>query len=75
MGQPKASFKLRLSDTDSLQIVFWETKKDPNAEVIVAEIQRRVENSWENVGRIAVYRSPEGVLSKLPDRPPPQTQP
>lgn len=68
--QPKASFKLRLNDTDSLRIVFWATKKDLNAEVIVAEIQRRSESSWESVGKIAVYRSPEGELSQLPNHPP-----
>ncbi len=69
LGRPKASFRIRLNETDNLQITFWPTKNDPNAEVIVASIQRRQGDSWENVGRIAVYRSPEGDLRQLPDRP------
>ncbi len=66
--QPKASFRIRLSETDNLQLAIWSGKKDPDSEVIVATIQRRQKNGWKRIGRIAVYRSSDGTFSQLPER-------
>jgi len=68
LSRPKANFRIRLNEKDNLSLTFWATKNDPTAEVVVAEIRRRQEDNWESVGRIAVYRSPEGEYSKLPER-------
>lgn len=46
----------------------WQGKSDPTAEVIVVQIRRRTGDKWETVGRLAVYRTAEGVYSKLPER-------
>lgn len=67
---PKASFRIRLNETDNLQLAIWSGKKDPDAEVIVAKIQSRQGDDWKNIGRIAVYRSSDGEFSQLPERKP-----
>ena len=46
----------------------WQGKSDPAAEVIVVQVRRRTGDSWETVGRLAVYRTADGVYSKLPER-------
>lgn len=66
--QPKASFRIRFNDTDNLQLTIWSGKQDPDSEVIVAAIQRRQGDTWEKIGRIAVYRSSDGTLRQLPER-------
>ena len=67
---PKASFRIRLNETDNLQLAIWSGKKDPGAEVIVAKIQSRQGDDWKNIGKIAVYRSSDGEFSQLPERKP-----
>ena len=66
--RPKASFRTRLNATDTLELTIWSGKKDPEAEVIVAVIQRNEDGQWRNISRIAVYRSPDGTLNQLPER-------
>jgi len=66
--RPKANFRIPLNETDSLQFTVWSGKKDPEAEVLVASIQRKQGESWQSVGRIAIYRSSDGKLSQLPER-------
>jgi hypothetical protein len=46
----------------------FETLKDPEAEVISVQITRLVDDNWVTDARLAVYRSPEGNYSQLPDR-------
>lgn len=67
-SQPKARFYTRVNEQDFLGLTVWRGKTDPSAEVIVVQIRRRNEDDWETVGRLAVYRSPEGTYSKLPER-------
>lgn len=67
-SQPKARFYTRLSERDFLGITVWPGKTDPEAEVIVVQLRRRDGDSWETVGRLAVYRTPKGTYSKLPER-------
>ena len=72
---PKASFRLRLSEEEFLSVGIFATKKDPTAEVIsvrVSRVPRAPGEDWEVVGKIALYRSPEGNYSQLPDRKPPK---
>ena len=66
--QPKASFKIRLNDTDSLELAVWSGKEDPDSEVVVATIDRRQENGWKRIGRVAVYRPSYRTFSRLPER-------
>ena len=68
MPPPKANFRIPLEDGSNLSLSIFATRKDPEAEVIVAQISRKVEENWENLGRIAVYRSREGNYSRLPER-------
>ncbi len=71
MPRPKASFRLRLSEEEFLSVGIFPTKKDPTAEVIsvrVSRVPRTPEDDWETVAKIALYRSPEGNYSQLPDR-------
>ncbi|UCE95619.1 MAG: hypothetical protein JSV51_07855 [Candidatus Bathyarchaeota archaeon] len=68
-SQPKARFHNRVNESDFLGITVWKGKSNPEAEVIVAQIRRRVGDDWETVGRLAVYRTADGVYSQLPERP------
>jgi hypothetical protein len=71
LSRPKATFRLRLSEDEFLSISVFPTKRDPTAEVISIQVQRPPRDdvqSWETIGRIAIYRSPEGDYSRLPDR-------
>jgi len=71
LPEPKASFRLRLNETEFLNVSIFPTKKDPTAEVISVQINRTPrapEDNWETVAKIALYRSPEGDYSRLPDR-------
>jgi len=68
LPKPKATFRLRLSEKDFLSVSVFPTRKDPTAEVISVQVRRPTGDDWETVGRIALYRSPEGDYSRLPDR-------
>lgn len=67
-SQPKARFYARINEKDFLGLTVWYGKTDPSAEVIVVQLRRREGDNWETVGRLAVYRSPDGRYSKLPER-------
>jgi len=67
-SKPKGRFYTRLNEQDYLGITIWRGKTDPEAEVIVVQLRRRDGEKWETVGRLAVYRSPNGEYSKLPER-------
>ena len=68
MARPKQSFRITLSDGSNLSLAVFATKKDPKAEVISVSISRLVDDNWVTDARLAVYRSPEGNYSQLPDR-------
>ena len=67
-SQPKARFHKRINKQDYLNLTVWAGKADPKAEVIVMQIRRNIEDNWETIDRLAVYRSPEGSYSRLPER-------
>jgi len=68
MGRPKESFRRKLDDGKTLSVAIFPTKKDPTAEVISIQVQNYEDEIWKNFGKIAIYRSPEGKYSQLPDR-------
>ena len=68
MARPKQSFRIPLPDGSNLSLAIFATKKDPTAEVISVQITRLVDEAWVTDARLAVYRSPEGNYSQLPDR-------
>ena len=68
MGRPKQSFRIPLPDGSNLSLAIFPTKKDLTAEVISVQITRIVDDNWVTDARLAVYRSPEGNYSQLPDR-------
>ncbi len=67
-SQLKARFYTRLDERDFLGLTVWHGKTDPTAEVIVVQLRRRDGDKWETVGRLAVYRTSEGMYSKFPER-------
>jgi len=71
LSKPKASFRVRLGEEEFLNVGVFPTKKDPTAEVISVQVTRMPRapgDNWETVARIALYRSPEGNYSQLPNR-------
>ena len=64
---PIARFSTRLEWGDYLNFSVWAGRKDPNAEIIRVDIRRLEDDIWSTVGRLAVYRTPEGEFVKLPD--------
>jgi len=68
MARPKQSFRIPLPDGSNLSLAVFATKNDPAAEVISVQITRIVDDNWVTDAKLAVYRSPEGNYSQLPDR-------
>jgi hypothetical protein len=68
MGRPKQAFRMKLEDGKTLSVSIFPTKKDPTAEVISVQIGQYEEEVWKNYGKMAIYRSPEGNYSQLPNR-------
>jgi hypothetical protein len=68
MARPKQSFRIPLPDGSNLSLAVFATRNDPAAEVISVQITRLVDDNWVTDARLAVYRSPEGNYSQLPDR-------
>ena len=67
MGRPKHSFRIPLPDGSNLSFAVFPTRNDPAAEAISVQITRIVDDNWVTEARLAVYRSPEGTYSQLPD--------
>lgn len=65
---PKARFSTKLPSGDFLGITIWAGKSDPNAEVVTVQIRHPAGDDWETTGRIALYRTPDGKYSLLPER-------
>ena len=68
MGRPKQSFRITLPDGKNLSVAVFATRNNPEAEVISVQISHLEADNWVIDGRLAVYRSPEGVYSQLPER-------
>ena len=64
----KARFSTRLPNGDFLGITVWPGKSDPNAEVLTVQVRHQTGQDWETVGKLAVYRTPDGKHSLLPER-------
>ncbi len=69
-SHPKARFSNRLANGDFLTLTVWPGKKDPTAEVLTIQIRHLTGDSWETIGRLAVYRTSDGGYSQLPERQP-----
>ncbi|MDH5770016.1 MAG: hypothetical protein OEZ25_01840 [Candidatus Bathyarchaeota archaeon] len=67
---PKFKFSNRLPNGDYLNLAVWPGKKDPTAEVLTIQIRRMEGDDWITAGRLAVYRTSDGIYSKLPEHPP-----
>ena len=68
MGRPKPSFRIPFANGSNLSHAMFATRNDPDAEVISVQITRIVDDNWVTDARLAVYPSPEGNYSQLPDR-------
>lgn len=67
-SQPKVKFYTRISEQDYLNLAVWPGKADPSAEVITIQLRRNEGENWETIGRLAVYRSPDGTYTQLRER-------
>jgi hypothetical protein len=68
MARPKQSFRMPLPDGSNLSLAVFATRNDPAAEVISVQITRIVDDNWVTDAKLAVYRSPEGNYTQLPNR-------
>jgi hypothetical protein len=68
MARPKQSFRIPLPDGSNLSLAVFATRNDPAAEVISVQITRIVDDNWVTDAKLAVYRSPEGNYTQLPNR-------
>ncbi len=66
---PKARFSTKLPNGDYLGITVWPGRSNPDAEVVTVQIRHQAGDTWETTARIALYRTPEGTYSLLPERP------
>lgn len=66
---PKARFSTKLPNGDFLGVTIWAGKTDASAEVVTVQIRHPAGDSWETTARIALYRTPDGKYSLLPERP------
>ena len=66
---PKARFSTKLPNGDFLGITIWPGKTEPSAEVVTVQIRHPTGDSWETTARIALYRTPDGKYSLLPEKP------
>ena len=66
---PKARFSTKLPNGDFLGVTIWQGKTDPTAEVVTVQIRHPSGDGWETTARIALYRTPDGKYSLLPERP------
>jgi len=66
---PKARFSTKLPNGDFLGVTIWQGKTDPSAEVVTVQIRHPSGEGWETAARIALYRTPDGKYSLLPERP------
>jgi hypothetical protein len=57
-----------VNEQDYLGLTVWPGKADPSAEVLTIQLRRNTEDNWETVARLAVYRSPDGKYTELPER-------
>ena len=67
---PKARFSTKLPNGDFLGITVWPGKSEPSAEVVSVQIRHQTGDTWETTARIALYRTPDGKYSLLPERGP-----
>jgi hypothetical protein len=66
---PKARFSTKLPSGDFLGITIWPGKTEPSAEVVTVQIRHPTGDSWETTARTALYRTPDGKYSLLPEKP------
>lgn len=67
-SHPKARFSSILPNGDYITLAVWPGKTDPSAEVFTVQIRHREGDAWQTIGRLAVYRTSDGMYSKLPER-------
>lgn len=81
MAPPREKFFIPI-DAESFQNVdrvylnvgIWPGTKDPTADVIQVRISGLKNDSWEEIGRISIYRDGQGYRELPPRQPPEQRQ-
>jgi len=69
--RPKFSFSKKLGGGEFLNVAVWPGRSNPEDEVVSVQL-RMFDGNWKTLGRLALYRTREGVYSELPERTPTQ---
>jgi hypothetical protein len=72
-SRPKYSFSKKLGGGEFLNVAVWPGKSNPKDEVVSVQL-RMFDGDWKTLGRVALYRTKDGVYSELPERAPAQTE-
>ncbi len=67
-NRPKYSFSKKIDESEFLNVAVWPRKSNPEDDVVSIQL-RKFDESWETLGRLALYRTKEGAYSELPDKP------
>ena len=68
-ARPKYSFSRKLGGGEFLNVAVWPGKSNPLEEVVSVQL-RRYDGDWKTIGRLALYRTRDGMYSELPEREP-----
>ena len=71
--RPKYSFSRKLGGGEFLNVAVWPGRSKPDEEVVSVQL-RKFDGEWKTLGRVALYRTKEGVYSELPERTPTQAE-
>ena len=71
--RPKYSFSRKLGGGEFLNVAVWPGRSNPQEEVVSVQL-RKFDGEWKTLGRIALYRTGDGVYSELPERTPTQAE-
>ncbi len=66
-ARPKYSFTKKLGGGEFLNVAVWPGKSNPEDEVLSVQL-RKFDGDWKTLGRIALYKSKDGVYTELPEK-------
>lgn len=70
-NRPKYSFSRKLGGGEFLNVAVWPGRSSSTDEVVSVQL-RRFDGDWKTLGRLALYRTKEGIYSELPEKAPTQ---
>ncbi|HXW94893.1 MAG TPA: hypothetical protein VEJ19_04235 [Nitrososphaerales archaeon] len=68
-NRPKYSFSRKLGGGEFLNVAVWPGRSNPQEEVVSVQL-RKFDGEWKTLGKVALFRTMDGVYSELPERTP-----